>query len=267
MGFLLALALAAAAPPTPPTPPTPGTADEAGAVRDASVPTLLVLSLDTAGVSADEASILDGMIANALTGRDDIEVVTAEELRQMIELEGEKQALGCDDTSCLGEIAGAMGAQYVLFGKVGRLGELTVVQVNLFDSTAAKTVTRQEIKEQGIELVAEQIQPAVDSIVAHLMGAPVVERPTPVAATTVETGGVSPLLLAGGGVAAAGLLATMGSAAVFGVFLSQLGAPKSLSAEKTTAATFAPWTLVGVGVGGAILLAGVGVAGAGLVLE
>jgi len=250
MGILFALALAAATPAAP----------------DANVgkPTLLVLSLETAGVSADEATILDGMIANALTAHDEVQVVTADELRQMIELEGEKQALGCDDTSCLGEIAGAMGAQYVLFGKAGRLGELFVVQVNLYDQAAAKAVTRQEIKDKELERVAEGIAPAVDAIVAHITGVPL---PTPVASPLPEESGVSPLLLAGAGTAAVGGLTAGGGVVMLAVFVTQLGDAKSSRETKTTAAAAAPWMVVGAGVGATLLLAGAALAGVGLVME
>jgi TolB-like protein len=247
MSPLLTLALLAAA-----VDPAAGADDDK--------PNLLVLGLEPAGVTPDEAKILDGMIANALTRHADIQVVTSDELKQMMELEGEKQALGCDDTSCLGEIAGAMGAQYVLFGKAGRFGELFVVQVNLFDSTQAKAVTRQEIQERELEQVAERVQPAVDAIVAHITGAPVV---TP----EVSSGGLSPLLLVGAGVGATGLVVAGASGAGLAVFLLQLGDPKSLRADKTTAADLAPWTIAGVGVGTTLLLAGAGIAVAGLVIE
>jgi hypothetical protein len=245
MHALLALALTLSAP-------------AAGEPKEDGKPSLLVLSLEPTGVTEDEAKILDGMIANALTRHESVQVVTADELQQMMELEGEKQAMGCDTTSCLGEIAGAMGARFVLFGKAGVFGELFVVQLNLYDSEAARAVTREEIKADSLDVVAERVQPAVDALVSHITGEP---------AVPVAESGVSPLLLVGAGVGAAGVLAAAGTGVGLAIFLSQLGDPDSLSDEKTTAADFAPWMVAGTVTGGAIALLGAGVAVAGLVME
>src|SRR3712207_6923041 len=41
------------------------------------------------------------------------------------ELEAAKQSVGCaDDSSCLADVAGAMGAELVVFGAAGKLGTL-----------------------------------------------------------------------------------------------------------------------------------------------
>lgn len=46
--------------------------------------------------------------------------------------------MGCGDSSCLAEIAGAMGAEFVVFGDVGKLGETFVINLNLFDNNAVR---------------------------------------------------------------------------------------------------------------------------------
>ncbi|MBI5494735.1 MAG: hypothetical protein HY904_06870 [Deltaproteobacteria bacterium] len=54
-------------------------------------------------------------------------VVSQSDIEQMLTLESRKQMLGCDATSCLAELGGALNAKEVLYGSVGRLGATEIV--------------------------------------------------------------------------------------------------------------------------------------------
>ena len=72
----------------------------------------------------------------------------------MVELEAEKQSIGCnDDSNCLAELAGALGADLVVYGELGKLGNQYMLQQSLFDTKAGKAITRISVQSESIEAI------------------------------------------------------------------------------------------------------------------
>ena len=134
---------AAAAPATAPatTAPTTAPATTAPAIVEAA-PRILVLvpKGDTVDVEVRRAIAATLTVELGKTGR--FTALSSSELAQLADLEADKQAAGCDSTSCLGEIAGALGARYVVVGDATQLGDLLVVNLSLFDVERATSVQR-----------------------------------------------------------------------------------------------------------------------------
>ncbi len=51
-------------------------------------------------------------------------VTTIADLNAMLQAEAAKDLLDCDDVSCAAEIGGAVGADRILAGSIGRIGNL-----------------------------------------------------------------------------------------------------------------------------------------------
>ena len=123
---------------------------------------LLMLDLKASLVDPQVAKIVTGMISAELAQYEDYDLITGEDLRQMVALEAEKQSVGCsDDSSCLAELAGAMGARYVVFGEVGKLDNIIVVNLNLFDSQEAKGAGRVMVRANGLGRVPDKNTSAI----------------------------------------------------------------------------------------------------------
>jgi TolB-like protein len=230
----------------------------------AQTSSVLVLSLEPQGIESAQAALLDGMVANAVGRHAGLEVVTARELQQMMELEGSRQTMGCDTASCLAEIAGAMGAQFVVFGKAGRLGELIVVQLNLYDTTKAKAVSREELKSSRVEDIAERLGGVVDRLMAPVVGAP-----APAAAAPDEGAGEGPslpLLWTGGAVGATGAVAAAAGGAWLVVSLANLLGETRPRAAKDAALDAVPYASALALAGCAVLIGGAGLAAAAWVV-
>lgn len=198
----------------------PGTVAPGG---DASRPQVLVLSLEAQRVDPQLAAVLDGLITQRVSEVPSLDVVTTKDLQQLANLESQRLQTGCDTASCLAEIAGALGARYVIYGSVGRLGELLVVQLNLFDSAAGKAVARADARAEGEAQLAEGVPAAVDKIVAPLNGeaattAQPVDPSAVAEAPAAEGGGVLGWTVLGAGavVLAAGGLAALAAAVLAG---------------------------------------------------
>lgn len=60
-------------------------------------------------------------------------VVSFKEIEEAVNLEQQRQMLlqDCDSSSCLAEIAGAIGVDYLLIGSVGRVGDMALLTLKL----------------------------------------------------------------------------------------------------------------------------------------
>lgn len=134
-------------------------------------PRVLVLDLEAADVPASEVAIVNGLVAQTLSEKSTFRVVTSDDLRQLLALETEREAVGCDTSSasCLAEIAGAMGTRYVVFGRVGALGKLRIVQLNLYDSDKASAIGRQDRRTERIEDLPHLVEEATAALIGPLV--------------------------------------------------------------------------------------------------
>lgn len=98
-----------------------------------AAPRVLVLDLTPVGVDVETARAVDPLVLNAASDAG-AEVIAESEIKRIADVEATKADLGCDTSSCLAELAGAMGAERVLFGSVTQLGSTVTVHLSLFDS-------------------------------------------------------------------------------------------------------------------------------------
>ena len=109
---------------------------------------------------------MQNMVSTELAHQKGFELLTGAEMRQMVALEGEKQSLGCaEDSNCLSELAGAMGARYIVFGEMGKLGSFFLLTLNLFDSQMAKSVARDTLKVKSIDALVDKVPPLIAGLV------------------------------------------------------------------------------------------------------
>lgn len=130
-------------------------------------PRVIVLEFShSADVSVDVAQTLTGLATASLHRYEQIRIVSGAELAELMELEGEKAAVGCDDDGCLAEIAGALGARFAVSGRIATLGELQVLQMRLMDVTQAEGLSRVVRNAKGLEVFVAQMDAAADELVA-----------------------------------------------------------------------------------------------------
>jgi len=104
---------------------------------------VLVMDLEAVGVADNEASAATRVVAAAAAEVEGVVVMSAADLRRLAQLEGEKANVGCtSDTDCLADIAGALGAERVIFGSLSRLGGTTTVVLSLYDVSTHNAVRR-----------------------------------------------------------------------------------------------------------------------------
>ncbi len=208
----------------------PVPAEEAGPDPAPPVEThqVLVMNLTAIDVESGPAKLVEGLVADALSRHPQLNVMTAADIARLVELEGQRQAVGCEESSCLAEVAGAMGADFVIFGQVGRLGSIYIVQLNLYDAEAGRSVGREDLRTERIEDLAHEVEPSIDRLVGPLLpeGAalpPSSSSPRFASAAAGGGGGLNVWLISGLSAMAVGVVG--GGAAALGAFVfdTQLG--------------------------------------------
>lgn len=218
---------------------------------------VLVLDLKTTGTTPDEAALLVQIITESLSRSARFDVSSSSDLRALTDVAADKAAAGCDDSSCLSELAGALGARYVLSGTAGRLGKLIIVTLNFVDVSGKTPASRQRLESQS----PEELPRLVDSAVLALIGAPAAppppppEKPLPV------------MTIAGGALAGVGVLVGAGAGAYALVLDGQLAEASSKPEDKQTALATGPAVVTVAVVGGVVAVVGAGVLAASLVME
>jgi len=188
-----------------------------------------------------------GVVAGIVSESPAIDVATSADVRAMMNLEAEKQTAGCDAAGCFADLAGALGARYVVHGDVGQLGASLIVNLAIFDSQKGESVARQTIEVPSTDLLRRRLRPAL------------VELLRPIGALPEEAKPVNPLVIVGGIAGGVGGLALLGGGAVAVIGELAAGNGELPLGEKTGAVTAGRGGAI---VGGVGLL--IGAVGAGL---
>jgi len=119
------------------------------------------------GVDAGVARLLDEVILAQLS--DDYDVLGKSDISSMLGFEQQKQMLGCsEEASCLAEVGGALGVDYIVSGNLGQVGSLYLINLKLLDATKAKVIKRVS---ETVEAKEEKLLMGVKSSVTRLMEA------------------------------------------------------------------------------------------------
>lgn len=250
---LLLTAIVVAGPAVAPS-PSPSRSPTAAPVR------VLVLDLEAISVEASVSRSVDPIVLGAVSGIDGVEAVSTAEIKRLAEMEAARAEIGCDTSSCLAELAGAMGARFVLFGGVSRLGTTTTVALSLFDS-ASTAIARDTVAVSDLGLLPTELPPRVRALVARAAGldleAAKLAGAPPTGATTAAPAELPSLLfVAGLGGAIVGGAALVGGGIYAAVNEATIQDPTALADTKTDAQQSGVAGVIAAGAG--LALAAVG---------
>lgn len=108
-------------------------------------PKLIVLELTGAGgVEPGVASALTETVTTELGKRGFFDVISSKDLQTLMGVERQKQLVGCaeDSSSCMAELAGALGARFVVSGSVAKLGPAYQLSLQALDTQKAQPIGR-----------------------------------------------------------------------------------------------------------------------------
>jgi hypothetical protein len=102
---------------------------------------LAVMDLEASGVDASLAQAVSLSIPTDVRGRlPGTQVVSKDDIASMLGLEKTQQMLGCTDTRCFVELGGAVGADELVSGRIGRVGDTYVLELKRIDVRNARVL-------------------------------------------------------------------------------------------------------------------------------
>ena len=145
-------------------------ADEGVAAAPEGVTRLLRIAVYDLDISDDvperTARVFLDSLAIELRKLRAVDVVTMEEIRTMIDVEAQRQLTGCDQQSCLAEIADALGADVILSGSIAKVGEERLLGLARIAQRDAAVTHRFQLRleEAGGEELLAAVGPAVEQL-------------------------------------------------------------------------------------------------------
>lgn len=156
----------------------------AGLVPGARPLKLVLLPLTPRGdVKKETVAVFDEALAGELRRRRGVAVLTESDLAALLGVEKQRQVIGgCTDTGCLAELGGALGADRVVHGSVGRVGSSLVITISSLDAPRSRTVgsVSERFKGAGDEAFLDALPAMVDTLLfepAHPAPPPVPAAP------------------------------------------------------------------------------------------
>lgn len=112
------------------------------------------------------ADSLSPVLINELSKREGMSVVSQSDIRALLALETDKQLMGCNEESCLADIADSMGAELLATSTLAKVGRNWVVSVTLLQVDGAKVLKRATAKQRGepADAITRAIEEAVHDI-------------------------------------------------------------------------------------------------------
>ncbi len=134
-------------------------------------PPLMVLSIEPKGVAANQADAATVAVLRGLRELDVFQVLSAEDLRQLLAIERNRQLYGVEGSG-IGDFAQAMGARHAVLGSMLVVGDQLQVELRLVDTAGSKVLAQKTLGPvKAIADVAAQLPALAQEVVAPLLQA------------------------------------------------------------------------------------------------
>jgi TolB-like protein len=164
--------------PTPPAAPAEGVAPaEAPATvkpdkAALELPTVAVLPLEANKAAQDSAPAIASLIASRLAESPKLKVLTQRDIETMLSTERQRQLLGSGSCStqgpCLEELSNAIGARYVVTGRLDQFGDKYLLTISLLDTINGRSLLRPRAEASSSEGLLQIAEAVGDQLLVEL---------------------------------------------------------------------------------------------------
>jgi TolB-like protein len=163
---------AQAATPAPATAPAQAPAAVKPDKDAQGLPTVAVLSLEANKPAEESAPGIASLLASRLAESPKLKVLTQADVQTMLSTERQRQLLGSDSCStkgpCLEELSNAIGARYVVTGRLDRFGDKYLLTVSLLDTFTGRSLARPRAEASSSEDLLLVTNAVGDQLMAEL---------------------------------------------------------------------------------------------------
>jgi len=115
-------------------------------------PTLVVLDMvSERGIDDGVIRLLNELVLSEFTDSGLYKVIGGSDIKAMLSNENARQLMGCTDTSCLAEIGGALGGDFLALSSIGRIGDYYLLNVKILNVNTAEVIQRRSTQVEDIE--------------------------------------------------------------------------------------------------------------------
>ena len=132
-------------------------------------PNLLVLDLEPRGVGLPEAQAATGSVVRGLRQLDVFQVLSSDDVRQLLALERTRQLSGAKAESSVGQLGTALNASNAVVGSVTRVGGKLQVEIRLLDAQTQKVLSQKTLNQATVEQVANQLPGLAQELMSPLL--------------------------------------------------------------------------------------------------
>jgi hypothetical protein len=148
------------------------------------------------GVSPGAAGPLTSVVVGELRKAPGTQLITQQDIANLLNLEQQKQMLGCQTDQCRADLGNALGVDRLLTGNISKLGESWLLQLTLLDVANAKVVSQVDRRQKGGSV--DDLLDAIPAMVKQLLAGQTkndqaavgASAPAPVTAATTPTHGL-----------------------------------------------------------------------------
>jgi TolB-like protein len=148
--------------------------DAAGPARAEAPRKVRIAVLDVQYAGAGDRKTVEGLsalLASEVARRPNLVVIAGSDLRALVGFERQKALLGCTESSCITELAGALGVAYLVSSEVSKVGSTWLLSLTLLDANRAMAQGRLTRKAYSDDQLVDESSNAVDELLKALPGA------------------------------------------------------------------------------------------------
>lgn len=163
--------------------------EKADKVENAEKVTVALLELEGNQAGLEQAPAVAALLASQLSEAPQLKLITQRDIGTLLGIERQRQILKGENCSedCMVELSGAVGARYVITGRLDRFGPQYVVTMTLFDSAKTTSLAKPHAEAGSDGELPAAVQKLTGDILQTL-GAGSKLAPPPVAAPAEPPG-------------------------------------------------------------------------------
>lgn len=143
--------------------------------------------LKCVNIDAQACEFFSDYFAQQLAAASGVRITTQSEISSVLGFERQKQLLGCSDsaTSCLAEMAGALGVDALVIGNLAKFGDQYVPNIKVVSARDGQAIATQTARVSGDTAILDWMGTAAKAMAGQLglspgkAGPPAAAKPTP----------------------------------------------------------------------------------------
>ncbi len=127
-----------------------------------------VMDVKASGLDLGTVEGLAALVASEVAARPEVQITTGADIRAVMGFEKQRALLGCDEATCIAEIGGALGVDYIITTDVSKVADEWILSMSMVNIKKAKAANRVVARVRRLELLVDNATSAVKELFFEL---------------------------------------------------------------------------------------------------